>query len=81
MFLIANVHSRSKIYRASATFDVHSGVHLSMKSEVCIVHFVKKVYTLIFETFKIKILKVVPSIKLRLRINYDSVNSNIQLYD
>ena len=45
---MADVPSRSKVYRTSVTFDLHSAVHW-LKSKLYNVHFAKKVYIVTLE--------------------------------
>ena len=46
-FLMAGVPSRSKMYRTSATCEIHSILHVAQKNKVYVVHFANEVYTLI----------------------------------
>ena len=51
MFPIAGVPSRSKMYRTSATSDLHSDLHFALKTKVYTVHFAKTIYTLNLELY------------------------------
>jgi len=46
-FPTAGVPSRSKMYRTSATSDLHSVLHFAQKNKLYCIHFAEKIYTLI----------------------------------